>query len=157
MCRQLPLGCITNLNNDIQSLCLKFWWKPQSMMWILKLFFIPLRILTQLWWGPAYWWNGLTFTPSTPREMCVVLFASDTLSWMTEGFFKSIDRRLRETELPYNFWSMQSLVWNKWIWCSAYVVIIIDLVFSNSPLRWCCSEKPESSIYSNGVEMITRR
>ena len=69
----------------------------------LETFFFPLRVLTQLWWGPAYWRYGLTFTPSTLSEVFVVLSASDTLSWMTEGFFKSIDGRLRETELPYNF------------------------------------------------------
>lgn len=45
----------------------------------------------------------LTFTPSTPREVFVVPSASDTLFGMTEGFFKSIDRKQKERELSYNF------------------------------------------------------
>lgn len=91
-------------------------------------------------------------------ERCVLfsLLLTHYLGWQ-----KASSNQLIEGWEKQNFHIISDLC-NLWcvkqvIWCSAYVVIIIDLVFSNSPLRWCCSEKPESSIYSNGVEMITRR
>lgn len=160
MCQQLPFRvtspiwimiynpCVSNFDGSLNPWCES--WN----------FFFSLRVLTQLWWGPAYSRYGLTFTPSTPREVFVVLSASDWHIILD-------DRRL----LQINWWkvernrtSIQFLifailgVWNKLFGVQQYVVIITDLVFSNSLLRQCCSEKPESSIdHSNGVEMITRR